>query len=457
VQHVEEWNPWKEPVSLQGLALSQGITEMSRLAPQTMVTVPLNRKRKRHMATKPVAVFIALLVPWMAFAADKPIANNTGLEFIDTSFENASPLWYEFAADNSIQVHLLYDQQRNSPNRAAGHFHFRLHAKPGSKLTLELRNLANVYDGRLGSIANELKLAVVSSDGHDWQPVATELLPDNRVRLTVEMPGPQLYVARVEPYRLSDLDRLLAEIRHSPLVQITAIGKTVQGRELEIVRVGDAQAPFRVFIRARAHPWEPGGNWVVEGLIHRLLKNDAAAQKFRQCYCLYTLPLANKDGVARGGTRFNLQGKDLNRDWNQPADPQLAPENYALEAWLEGMIRAGQGPHLALDLHNDGNGQLHVSSPRAPKVQRYVERMATLENLLRKNTWFTEGSTRPTTHLSGTLADGWLERFGIDAAIHEFNANWIAGLKEYPSGRHWQDYGEKLAAVFYDYFEKVKP
>ena len=45
--------------------------------------------------------------------------------------------------------------------------------------------------------------------------------------------------------------------------------------------------------------------------------------------------MANKDGVALGRTRFNLQGKDLNRDWDKPADPRLAPENYALEKWLE--------------------------------------------------------------------------------------------------------------------------
>ena len=68
----------------------------------------------------------------------------TGLEFIDTGFENASPLWYEVAPDGTILVHLLYDHERSSPNRAAGHFHFRLHARPGSKLTLEFRNLDNV-------------------------------------------------------------------------------------------------------------------------------------------------------------------------------------------------------------------------------------------------------------------------------------------------------------------------
>ena len=56
---------------------------------------------------------------------------------------------------------------------------------------------------------------------------------------------------------------------------------------------------------------------------------------------------------------------------------------------------------------------------------------------------------------AGTLGEGWLERFGIHAVVHEFNCNWIAGLKDYPSARHWQDYGANLATVFYDYFDGV--
>ncbi|MCZ7640124.1 MAG: hypothetical protein M5U12_31145 [Verrucomicrobia bacterium] len=131
------------------------------------------------------------------------------LEYIDTSFENASPLWYEPAPDGSILVHLLYDHERASPNRAAGHIHFRLHAPPGTRLILEFKNLDNVWNGQPGSVAPELQAVVVSEDGHRWQPQPTESLPGNRVRLSVTMPGPQLYVARVEPYRLSDLERLL--------------------------------------------------------------------------------------------------------------------------------------------------------------------------------------------------------------------------------------------------------
>jgi hypothetical protein len=390
-----------------------------------------------------------------ASAADA--STNHPLEFIDVSFENASPVWYEFATDGTVVVHLLYDHERSSPNRAAGHIHIKLHAKRGAKLTLEFKNLDNVWNGVPGSVARELKTLVISEDGRRWKSVPTESLPEDRVRLHVEMPGAQLYVARVEPYRISDLENFLASIRSSRLVQIQAIGKTVQGRELEIIRVGNAQAAHRVFVRARAHPWEAGSSWVLEGFVRRLLQDDEEARKFLERYCVYALPMANKDGVALGRTRFNFQGKDLNRNWDKRADLQLAPENAALEKWLAGMVKAGQTPQLALELHNDGGGRLHISRPPVPNLARHLERMAILEELLRQHTWFTEGSTTTAFRNSGTLGEGWLERYGIDAAVHEFNCNWIAGLKDYPSAKHWQMYGEKLATVFYEYFGRVKP
>jgi hypothetical protein len=410
-----------------------------------------------HSILSGLAVVVTTLATFAAEPAKTPSITNHPLEFIDTSFENASPVWYELAPDGTVLVHLLYDHERSSPNRAAGHIHFQLQAKPGARLTLEFRNLDNVWNGVSGSVARELKVVVVSEDGRAWKSVPLESLPDNRVRLHMEMPGPRLYVARVEPYRLSDLASFLANIRTNQLVEITMIGRTVQGRELEILRVGRPQAPFRAFVRARAHPWEPGGNWVVEGLVHRLLKGDAEASEFLERYCVYILPMANKDGVALGRTRFNLQGKDLNRNWDRPSDPQLAPENFALEQWLEGRLKAGQAPQLALELHNDGGGLLHISRPPVPGLPRHLERMATLENLLRQHTWFTEGSTKGSFRNSGTLGDGWLERYQIDAAVHEFNCNWIAGLKDYPSAKHWRSYGEKLATVFYEYFGLVKP
>jgi hypothetical protein len=373
--------------------------------------------------------------------------------FINFGFENASPLqWDVDPNDGVINVRLLYDYERGSPNRAAGHWHFQVQGKPGSELTLVLHNFDNVWNGTPGSPVSKKSICFISPDGRRWEVIPAELLEENRLRLKVRLEGDSLYLARLEPYRISDLERLLDEIRPNPLVEITRIGKTVEGRPLEIVRIGKADAPHRVLLRARAHPWEPGGNWVVQGLIRALLADDEISRKCLERYCVHIMPMANKDGVARGLTRFNVQGKDLNRNWDKPADPKLAPENDALELWLAGMIERGRGPQMAIDLHNDESGRLHVSRPPVPELERHLARMRLFEELLRKHTWFTEGSTAATFRNSGTMGEGVLQRYGIDACILELNCNWVAGLKQHPSGEAWEQFGKGLREVFFDYF-----
>lgn len=418
------------------------------MPPRCRVTLALVLMTSLAVPARPASAAQAPAAPPGATSStpDAPLA------FIDTSIENASPLWYERDADGVYHVHLLYDHERNAPNRAAGHLHFRLVGTPGARVTLEFRNLDNVWNGRHGSVAGELKTVATSPDGQTWTTVATDALPGSRVRVTLTMPGDTLYVARMQPYRLSDLERLLATIRAHPRVAITPIGTTVAGRPLEIVRIGRDAAPRRVFLRARAHPWEAGSSWVVHGLVERLLQDDAATRALLDRYVVHVLPMANKDGVALGRTRFNLLGKDLNRNWDRPADAALAPENAALERWLEGMIAAGRTPHLALEMHNDGRGLLHISRAPVPQLPRYLARMARLEAMLRERTWFTEGHTDGAFRNSGTLGDGWLERYGIDALVHELNANWIEGRQAYSSAAHWRAYGASLADVFGAYF-----
>jgi hypothetical protein len=373
------------------------------------------------------------------------------LEYLQTCFENASPVQWEVAGDGSVQIGLLYDHERASPNRAAGHWHVQLHAPPGTELIVVLENFDNIWNGKPGSPISERTSCFTSPDGALWSALPAPKIEGNRLELRVRMESSTLYLARLEPYRLSDLERFLAEIRGHPRVEITPIGHTVEGRELEIVRVGDPDAPCRILLRARAHPWEPGGNWLLQGLIRALLAGDAVARRCLDCYSVYVMPMAAKDGVVRGHTRFNLQGMDLNRGWERPADPQLAPENHALERWLEGMTHQGRRPHLAIDLHNDNSGRLHVSRPtRDP--DRHLAKMKRLEELLREHTWFTEGARGPGLPEPWTFGEGLLERYGIDACILELNCDWIAGLNKVPFGRDWELLGEQIREVFFAYF-----
>ena len=373
------------------------------------------------------------------------------LAYIDTSFENASPLYWEKADDGSVQVYLVYDQERDSVNRANGHWHFRVEGTPGTKVHLVLNNLLNIWNGHPGVPVSQKTICKVSDDGHNWRSIQTEL-KDKQLHMDVELKDKQLYLAHTEPYTLSDLQKLLGEIRNNSLVEISEIGKTVQGRSLEIIRVGKSDAPHRILIRARAHPWESGGNWVVQGLIKSLLSDEAANKKYLERYAVYILPMANKDCVVAGRTRFNMHGMDLNRKWDKPADPELSPENAAFEAWITDMIKAGKKPDLAFDLHNDQSGKLHVSRPNIA-LDKYLADIKRYEALLRKHTWFTEGCTGGKFRNPGSFGEGLLERYGITAFIQELNANWIEGLKQAASGKNWEQLGSQYRKVFYEYFE----
>jgi hypothetical protein len=260
-----------------------------------------------------------------------------------------------------------------------------------------------------------------------------------------------LYIARVEPYRLSDLENLLSDIKEHGMVKIIPIGKTVEGRELQIIQIGDSNSPHSIFIRARAHAWEAGGNWVVEGIIKKLLDDSEESKERLKNYTVYILPMANMDGVARGVSRFNLNGMDLNRNLTEPANPILAPENAAMQLWLESMIAKGLKPDLAIDFHNDSNGPLFFAST-GKDSKSYVGNMRMLESLLREKTWFSEGSS---FFGKTSFESGLMLRYGIDALVYELNAHWIKSLNKKPLSADWILLGEQLCPVFDEYLKKA--
>jgi hypothetical protein len=395
------------------------------------------------------ALFL-VLVCISCLSAQSQTSLPDGLHYIDTSFENASPMNWEVDQDGTIQCYMIYDHERNSPNRAAGHWLFRVEGRKGVSFRFVINNLNNVWNGRPSTVAKEETISFKSSDQKNWTAFETELLEGNRLAFELTMDSETMYIARVEPYRVSDLDHLLEKIQSWDQGTITAIGKTVQGRDLEIIDIGNAQAPYRIFIRARAHPWEPGGNWVVQGMIHELMHNPDKAQKYLKRFSLHVLPMANKDGVANGWTRFNAHGMDLNRKWDRPASQLLCPENFYLEQWFMAKIAQDEKPDLAIDFHNDQGGRLHIARPHID-LEKYLNSMKRFENLLYQHTWFTEGATGGNFRNPGSIGEGLLERFGITAFVYELNSNRIAGKDDYAYAKYWENLGAELLDVFYEY------
>lgn len=226
--------------------------------------------------------------------------NDSSLIYINTFIENGSPLNWERAGKDTILISLAYNYERVALNRATEHWHFLLTGKADSDFTLIFKNFDEIYNGKLIQFDSTLfTTCIVSSDGKKWKHVQAEWIEGDRMKVKVHLDTDSLYIAHVEPYRISDLQKLFSKIKDNKKVKITPIGKSVEGRELNIIQVGSEDAPHRIFIRARAHAWEPGGNWVVEGIINTLLQQTAEAKEYLANYVVYILPMANIDGVAR--------------------------------------------------------------------------------------------------------------------------------------------------------------
>jgi Zinc carboxypeptidase len=381
------------------------------------------------------------------------------MPFVDTYFENGSPLRWERLSDGSMRIEPVHDYERVTGNRASTHWNFKLHVPPemiGQRLTIVMPGTDNIWNGqRIPSFEGGRLNVAVSCDKNHWHTVPGHPL-DSRCygfSYELELNAAMIQVARNVPYTITDLNRRLKKITGHPMVRSYAIGATVEGRELEIVELGNPDASRQVFFRAAAHPWESGGTWFLDGMMQFLTGANGANELLRNvCFCL--MPMANKDGVFRGMSRFNVRGMDLNRNWfkDRPADPILSPENACLENWLRGRQAQGKSPLLAIDLHNDCDGKMHLG-PHDADPKRYRQRMGILERTMRELTWFREGSVEES--FRGSMAGGFIETFGIDSLIYELHSEWAQGLGRAPLHTDWQQLGASFTRVVDRYFQQT--
>ena len=378
--------------------------------------------------------------------------------FVDTFFPNASPLRWRQAEDGVVELFPIPDHARCTPNCQFTHWHLRLRVAEGaaSDVTVRFADVMNCWNGREApAMRNEPVRAVVSADGQTWTGLdgRRSEVAGFAIEFDVPVSGEVAHFAILVPYTEADLDDLLARVGPCSQARVYQMGATVEGRSLAMLELGRVDAPASVFLRARAHPWETGGSWLIEGLVNRLIDGSAESQAILDQVRFCIQPMANRDGVHRGMSRFTVTGIDPNREWDAqiPHDPVLAPENASLANWFAEQARLGQVPRLAIDLHNDGGGQLHLSHPPQDEAG-HRERMGCLEELLRAHTWFREGHTGHGFRNPGTFGEGLSEIYGIDAIIWELRHNHAEGLGRQPLAADWQRLGADFADVVRQFF-----
>lgn len=157
------------------------------------------------------------------------------------------------------------------------------------------------------------------------------------------------WYARWVPYPIEREQAFLARSQGSPRLSIGTAGRTVQGRELDLLTIGAPSAGRApCWIIARQHPSETMASWFVEGLVERLLDpHDPVVERLLDRAVLYVVPNMNPDGAALGHTRANAAGANLNREWVEPS-VERSPEVLAVRALME-----TTGVDFAMDCHGD--------------------------------------------------------------------------------------------------------
>lgn len=133
------------------------------------------------------------------------------------------------------------------------------------------------------------------------------------------------------------------------------LGQSLDGRPINAIRLGRADAPRLVILIGRQHPPEVTGAVAMQAFVDALVDDAAGKPATPADLQFLIVPMLNPDGTARGHWRANRGAVDLNRDWG----PFTQPETRAVKAWLDALPPAVR-PVLMVDFHSTGRNLFYV-------------------------------------------------------------------------------------------------
>jgi hypothetical protein len=334
----------------------------------------------------------------------------------NTAFEGASLGRIEKLSETEFRLHLRGQQDARGRNRQATWFAVRLDQLAGRALTLRLTAFKGEYNDRPANApAGAWYRPVFSYDGETWEHFAEAAWDVEKDELTLALQpragAETVWLAHVPPYSHARVLGLLDELGRHAHVRTEVIGHSVLGRPLHMVTVSNFARPDGakkvVWMQARQHAWEAGTSFLLEGALRFVASDDPAARTRRDDTVFVFVPMINPDSVVRGDVRFNANGFDPNRQWDEVdlRDKrwlERAPEIWYVKKSLLAQ-HARQPIALALNLHNtEMNEYLDTmvdDGPTQARLHQFFDRAV-------QSTTFDPSRPRLTVNLPGGTSPG---------------------------------------------------
>ncbi|PSC73595.1 peptidase carboxypeptidase A [Micractinium conductrix] len=337
-----------EGLDLEGDEIIEILQQVFKASPQGAQAVC---RARSSMATTTAAADTSTLA---SEGASKPCGGRTATAVsVNSSFDSGNIKVVSISSNpgdrvtHDVELHIRPEPYCESDKRS--HFmwfNFRVSNVAGEALSVRITNAGQASYPSAWRGYN----VCASYDRQHWFRVPTQYDAAAGVLCWAHTPDKgAVYYAYFAPYSYDRHQALVAEMQCHPGVCLEMLGESVDGREMDLLRVGeDAEGKRKIWVIGRQHPGESMAEWFIEGLLRRLVdRHDASARRLLQTCCFYVVPCMCPDGVFRGHLRTNAAGANLNREWATPTaerSPEVLVVRNAMNA---------AGVDFLVDVHGD--------------------------------------------------------------------------------------------------------
>ena len=373
----------------------------------------------------------------------------------NAAFEGGAIGPVEVVGETVFRVHVPGQQDERGRNRQATWFYFRMDNVRGRDLTITFTGyLPSEYNDKANQPVNAATRPVFSFDGEHWTHFSALEFDQAKQEQTVHLRAEtdSVWLALVEPYTHSRLERLLTEIAAAPCARVEVVGQSVLGRDLQVVTVTDFATPDAnkktIWLQARDHAWEAPTSFIAEGALKFAVSDDPAARALREKYILMFTPMMDPDGSALGRVRFNANGWDFNRHWDEvdlrdPVWLKRTPEIWYYKKAIRDYSTNGRRISLFVHLHN-ANSEYMVGQAPTPDDPPRLERLA---HLLATQTQFEPSRpmvTRPGFERAPNQPVPWWVEYNVPSVLIETRITPGTKLGGSPTAEQRTAFGREL-------------
>jgi zinc carboxypeptidase/carboxypeptidase M14-like protein len=390
----------------------------------------------------------------LVIALSAPLARAQQLAPVtfNKNFEGGSLGKIEVLGETQFRCHVEGQCDEQGHNRQASWYFFRLDHVRGRPLTITLTDFLGEYNGQPACAMNADTVPVFSNDGEKWTHFPAmgwdDAAKEATLRFTPE--ADSIWIAHIPPYTHSRLLALLDEIDRAPSVRVEDIGKTALGRDLHLATVTNPDVSDLtkkcVWLQARQHAWEAGTSWVMESALRFIASDDPAARALRDRVVFKFTPMLDPDGCARGGVRFNANGYDVNRHWDEvslrsKAALALMPEIWYAKRALFACVDSGQRIDLMVNMHNTETAEYIDTLIDDKAAQQVVARL--FANLKAKTNFDPSRDPAIGSGGAGSANDLWKEK-RIPIVLMEQRIGTSKKLERRPTLKDREQFGREL-------------